>query len=144
MNIRSFLGTAVAVVAFGAAIVPAAHAGTLRWSGDVDDTATIRVSRNDVRTSGNMHGVSNEKHNLRGSLPERPVRVDLRSERGRGDVVLVERPSARNNYTAVIRIKDPSAGKGHYAFTLDWPDRWDRDNNRGRDRDRDDRPGRRG
>lgn len=118
-----------------------AHAGTLRWTGTVDDTAVIRLSDRDVRASGNMRGIRDTRHALSGSLPDGPVRVRLVREGGRGNVDILEQPSARNNYTTVVRVRDWQAGSSRYGFLLQWDngryDRWDdsRDERR-RERDR--------
>lgn len=99
-----------------------ASGGTLRWSGRVDDVQEIRIrgrrantytvsggSATDVRTS-----VSG------GGLPARDVTVRLRNYDGRGRVYLVEQPSARNDYTAVLRIEDREGGAGFYDIEASW------------------------
>jgi hypothetical protein len=119
MNVRAALGVIAGLGTMIAVAVPA-HADALRWSGEVDDTATIRIRQRDVRTNANRNGISNARYDVNGRLPQVPVRVSLNREAGRGDIRIVEQPSARNNYTAVIRIKDNQAGKGRYAFNLQW------------------------
>ncbi|MCW3058579.1 MAG: hypothetical protein JWQ02_400 [Capsulimonas sp.] len=107
------------------------NAANLRWSGDVDDKATIRISGTDVRVRATSGGVSNEHHDFQGGgLPNRPVSVNLRQTDGRGTVQLVQEPNANNNYTAVVRIHDTDSGKGHYSFDLQWNDRGGRGRNR--------------
>jgi hypothetical protein len=59
--------------------------------------------------------------NIRGGgLPERAVTVQLNSHSGRGNLDIVQQPSARNGYTAIIRINDPRGGAGFYDFTASW------------------------
>ena len=116
----AFVGIAAVAVATLIA-APAAHAGTLRWSGNVDDTATIYLSGRDVRTVASAKGVSNERNAVRGNLPMAPGRVWLSKESGRGNVEVIQQPNARNHYTAAIRVHDASAGSGRYTFTLQWP-----------------------
>ena len=72
-------------------------------------------------------------------LPERPValfvsgmdvstflhwsgiQVNLRKVRGRGQIELLEQPTASNYYTAVVQVDDQDAsGSAWYEFTLDW------------------------
>ena len=77
--------------------------------------------------------------------------MTVRVQDGRGDVDVVQQPSARNDYTTIVRIRDRSSGIDNYRVTAFWmPDNngngsWDdRDNypNRpGRDRDDRDDPG---
>jgi len=97
-----------------------AQAGTLRWSGRVDDTATISLHGRDVRVSATMHGVKEEKRVIQGALPMRPTRVTLDNVRGRGRVQIIQQPSPRNNFTAQVRITDPDAGASFYRFNLHW------------------------
>jgi len=140
--VKSILGGAAAVLAFAAA--PAAHAGALLWSGDVDDTATITIHRQDIRIDSNMKGVRGERHDLRGAITRRTPDVRLRVREGRGRVRVIQQPRRWNDYTAVVRIEDKDSGRGHYEFALMWPeddwggrDRWnDRDGDRGRYDDR--------
>ena len=96
--------------------------GSLSWSGRVDDVVEIQLSgrRVDAITrSGNR--VSDVNANVSGSgLPNRNVtlRLDLRA--GRGDIAVVQQPSAWNGYTAVIRIYDRRSGAAYYDFTAYW------------------------
>lgn len=140
MTVRSILGSVAGAATLLTLSAGIAHAGTLRWTGQVDDTAVIRLSDRDVRASGNFKGIRDVRSDVNGSLPNRPVRVRLVKEGGRGDVEIIEQPSPRNNYTAVVRIRDWQAGGSRYGFTLQWDngrdDRWD--NNRREDK-RDDR-----
>lgn len=150
-NIKTIFA-AISLSAIGlCALAAPAHAGTLSWSGDVDDTATIAISGRNIRTTSNAGGIRNERRNLRGELPRDDVRVRLDWGDGRGDVRIIQQPSSRNNYTTLIRIVDKEKGREHYDFTLNWDERYDtgRDNrdhdryDQGRDnRDRDNRDNR--
>ena len=147
MTVRSILGTVAGAAMLLTLSAGIAHAGTLRWTGQVDDTATIRLSSRDVRASGNFKGIRDVRSNVDGALPNRPVRVRLVKEGGRGDIDIIEQPSARNNYTAVVRVKDWQAGSSKYGFVLQWDngrnderdDRWDNRRDRRDDRNDDHR-----
>ncbi|BDI33882.1 hypothetical protein CCAX7_59330 [Capsulimonas corticalis] len=127
-------GLALALTIAAGTMSVQANAASLRWSGDVDDTAVIKVSGNDVRVHANAEGVRNDRFDFRGgALPSRPVIVTLREADGRGGVRLAQQPSERNGYTAVVRITDKDPGRNHYDFVLQWNDRpnrpgrrWDR------------------
>ena len=76
-------------------------------------------------------------------LPQANLAIDLDKRDGRGRVWLVEQPSRRNRYTAVIRISDRDGGDDRYhvrlrfqnAFGGGHPGNGDwRDNDRGNDR----------
>ena len=135
MNIKTI--GAAALLGGIALIAPAAHAGELHWSGNVDDTAIIRVHGDNVLTRANYHGVSDERSDFRGGLPHEPTYVTVRQERGRGRVEIIEQPNPRNNFTAVVRVRDWQPGADRYAFTLQWRDRDDRTRRDGDDRWRD-------
>ncbi|MBC7809115.1 MAG: hypothetical protein H7145_23510 [Akkermansiaceae bacterium] len=139
MTVRSILGTVAGAAMLLTLSVGVAHAGTLRWTGEVDDTAIIRLDGRDLRANGNMRGIRNARFDVDGALPNRPVRVRLAKEGGRGDVEIIEQPSSRNNYTAVVRIRDSQAGSSRYGFVLQWDNgrddrRDDRNRNNRRDR----------
>lgn len=51
-------------------------------------------------------------------LPQANVAIDLDKRDGRGSVRLVEQPSRRNRYTAVIRISDRDGGDDRYHVRL--------------------------
>lgn len=130
--------TVLAAMGLCALAIPA-QAGTLTWSGEVDDTATIAITGRNVRTTSNLGGIRNQRQNLRGGIPRDDVRVRLDRNEGRGTVRVIQQPSSRNNYTTLVRIEDKSGGRDRYSFTLEWDERFDtgRDQGRGRDRDRD-------
>jgi hypothetical protein len=48
------------------------------------------------------------------------VRLHIDLHAGRGDIVVVQQPSAWNGYTAVIRIYDARSGAAFYDFTAYW------------------------
>jgi hypothetical protein len=39
---------------------------------------------------------------------------------GRGDVSVVQQPTARNGYTAIIRVNDPRPRYGRYVFDVSY------------------------
>jgi hypothetical protein len=103
-------------------------ASALRWTGDVDDALEIRIQGNrvDYRTLSGK-SVRNVRADLvRGGLPRSDVQVFVTDQSGRGSVSVVQQPSARNGYTAVIRVYDPRPGYGDYSFDVDWRDSYNR------------------
>jgi hypothetical protein len=97
--------------------------GRLTWSGVVDDVVEVRIQGRRVEelTRSGVR-VRSVRADIDGAgLPARDdvtVRVDQRE--GRGRVALVEQPSARNGYTAVLRVTDARGGPDRYAFTATW------------------------
>jgi hypothetical protein len=96
----------------------------LRWNGDVDDALEIRIQGSHVeyRTLSGK-SVRNVRADLgRGGLPRTDAQVFVSDVNGRGTVSVVQQPSSRNGYTAVIRVYDPRPGYGDYSFDLNWRD----------------------
>ncbi len=93
----------------------------MTWSGQVDDRVQIRVQNRNARVrvlSG--QSVRGASSNFRSSLPRRNVNVRVNKRDGRGDVRVIEQPSSRNNYTALIEIYDDKGGSDNYRFELTW------------------------
>ncbi|MBC8087702.1 MAG: hypothetical protein H7Z40_10590 [Phycisphaerae bacterium] len=132
----------------------------LVWTSRVDREVIIQIRGRDVATRGSgMDASFAPRVNISQSLPREAGIVRAFLQNGRGDVDVIEHPSARNNYTATIRVRDVRAGADEYRVVVmyetnevrDYPgngrgngrgngndrgDDWDRD---GRDRDRDNR-----
>lgn len=97
-------------------------AGSLRWSGRVDDVVDITISgRNvDYRTRSGANTVDVRSSVSGGGLPRRDGTVTIVGGSGRGSVQVVQQPTARNGYTAIIRVSDQRAGAGQYDFEARW------------------------
>lgn len=121
-TMKIFACGAVAACALAAPAF-AQNRGLISWSGQVDDTVIVRIHHDRVRTI-TMHGAAptNVNSNVQDPLPMAPVHVWLSDVHGRGRVRIIEEPNFSNNYTAVIRVKDPQNGTGYYAFNLRWRD----------------------
>ncbi|MEP6692938.1 MAG: hypothetical protein ABJD07_17405, partial [Gemmatimonadaceae bacterium] len=96
--------------------------GALHWSGSVDDVADIRIQGQRVDFAGTTrNGVRDVRTSLSGNaLPRRDVAVSVRQNAGRGTVYVVQQPTARNGYTAIIQVHDPRGGFGSYDFDVRW------------------------
>ena len=93
----------------------------MTWRGRVDDDVRIRIRGGsaDVETLGGTP-YDDSQPNFVNSLPNRRVTVRLTEKRGRGEVFIEQQPSRENDFTAVIRIRDPRGGAAEYAFELAW------------------------
>jgi hypothetical protein len=95
--------------------------GSLTWRGRVDDVTVLEIRDRTVRDrviSGRpAEGV---RADFTSALPNREVTVSVEKRRGRGDVRVVEQPTSRNNYTAVIQIRDSSGGADEYEIEVRW------------------------
>lgn len=113
------------------------------WAGRVDREIQI-VSRpgerTEVRLVGRSESDDGRLREFRGAPRGYAQRVHVETLRGRGDVRIIQQPSARNGYTTVVRLRDPDAGQDTYRMRLvadvtdtgrrDGSDRdggWDRD-----------------
>jgi hypothetical protein len=97
---------------------------TFRWSGSVDHGLEIHIQGDRVwyRNLGGK-GTRNVHEELsRRGLPQDNVELSVRRHEGRGDVFVVQQPTRRNGYTAVIRVLDPRPSYGHYEFDVVWRD----------------------
>jgi hypothetical protein len=91
----------------------------LRWSGSVDNEVEIRLQgrRLDERVlSGGM--IRDERSSIIDGVPRRDAQVVIAQAQGRGTVYVAQQPSSYNNYTTVIRVKDPQGGYGFYDFQV--------------------------
>jgi len=123
------------------------------WSGRVDREVRIMMHGRDARTQTAARSpIVRSRLDVATALPQRDGRVTVRVQDGRGDVDVVQQPTARNDYTTIVRIRDRSSGIDNYRVTAYWmPDGNGNRNggwNDGDDypnrpgRDRDDRNGR--
>lgn len=96
--------------------------GSAHWSGSVDDVAELRIQGRRIETvSLSGAPVRDARADVSGyGLPPRPVSVTIRQTGGRGAVQVIEQPSARNGYTAVVRIRDFQGGAGWYDLDFTW------------------------
>ena len=116
------------------------------WTGAVDGEVIIRFRRDNAWVENlSGQGSWNERYRFNAPLSSSVDAVYLNNVRGRGEIVVIEQPSRRNNYTACVLVRDRQRGASNYSFTLNWnssrnrnrdDDYNDRDR-RDRDRDRD-------
>lgn len=95
--------------------------GRMTWRGRVDDDVRIRIRGGtaDVETIGGTE-YSDAQPNFFNSLPNRRVTVRLTAQRGRGEIFIEQQPSRENDFTAIVRIRDPRGGASDYSFELQW------------------------
>jgi len=93
----------------------------MTWKGKVDDDIRVRVRGGsaDVETIGGTP-YYDAQPNFSGSLPSRRVNVSLNVKKGRGQTYIEQQPSRDNDFTLIVRIKDPKGGASDYEFELTW------------------------
>lgn len=95
--------------------------GSMTWRGRVDDDVRIRIRGGsaDVETIGGTE-YQDSRPSFTNSLPNRRVTVRLTQKRGRGEIFIEQQPSRENDFTAIVRIRDPRGGASDYEFTIEW------------------------
>lgn len=136
---------ATALVATAAAAVPAfalpvVERTLFTWNGRIDREVMIVVRGRNVETrAGGVDASFAPRLDVRDALPRQLGDVDVRLNGGRGSVEVVQQPSARNDYAAIVRVRDPRSGSDDYRVVVSWQgeDYAEDDRNGNRDRDRD-------
>lgn len=109
------------------------------WSGRVDREVYLTMRGREVRVSGeDWRRLGRTRVNS--ALPRARGDVEVRLHDGRGEVRIIEQPSARNGYSTTIRIRDRKGGADGYRLSVFWYESeraWDRGRDEGGDRDRD-------
>ncbi|MCA1625651.1 MAG: hypothetical protein LC768_02750 [Acidobacteria bacterium] len=110
-----------AAVFFGNVETVCAQSGSMEWRGTVDDVVQIRIRNRNARSktiSGRDYNDDNFSFNGRAPRERASVSVDKRD--GRGQVLIVQQPNRRNNFTTIVQIIDKKGGADRYRFTLNW------------------------
>lgn len=115
------LSTSLAAVAVSASTVFAQGRPLFEWTGRVDREVRISMRGRDARTqSVGRNDGQRSRLDVATALPQRDGRVFVRVQDGRGDVDVLQQPSARNAYTTIIRIRDRSSGIDVYRLSAFW------------------------
>lgn len=93
----------------------------VRWSGRVDGRNLLYI-RGDQLWLERRDGQPTDNSDFRfyQALPTQPCQVSVRKLNGRGSVRVLEQPSARNNYTAVLLLEDYDGGADQYDLAVEW------------------------
>ncbi len=125
---RTFVAFAALVLFLG--LAPAVwcqdEIETLRWRGRVDGVDDIIIRGDKVRVEHvAAKPIQSQDYRFSAPLPTADVELTLRTIQGRGNVRLLEQPTRRNEYTAVVRIDDSEPrGDDEYEFELSWSREW--------------------
>jgi hypothetical protein len=98
----------------------------LHWSGDVDGVVELTWRGGSVQSralSGRpARGVTVSNTGDATALTNGSVNAQtlVSAREGRGQVEIVQQPTAANRYTTRVRITDPAPGYGHYDFNVTW------------------------
>lgn len=95
--------------------------GRVFWRGDVDDrvhlvirneSLEMRIISGETRPDGN--------YSFTAALPGESVSVEVNKKEGRGDVKVIQQPTAENAFTAIVEIYDKRAGSKVYQLEILW------------------------
>ena len=157
--IRRTVPIAAVLLAGGVSALSAQERQLFQWRGTVDREVRITMHGGELWTSDDRGDDGRSRSRVAGNLPQRDGIVRVAVRQGRGDVDVVQQPRRRNDYTAILRVRDPNGGAARYAIDAYWQPtandrdrdgRWDGDGryDRGHDdaipprqRDRDDDSG---
>jgi hypothetical protein len=122
----------------GATSALSAQERLFEWAGRVDGEVRVFMRGNDVWTQ-DVNGRQNRRSQARvaRALPALPGQVRVQLVDGRGDVRVIQQPNSRNNYTAVVTIRDDGRRADRYRLVAYWQP-VGRVGGRWGDRDRDD------
>jgi hypothetical protein len=92
-----------------------------RWQGRVDKEVRIQLQggRSYVQAIGNRE-VRNGNGKMLGGLPHEDGVLRVERIEGRGDIDVIQQPTASNGYTATLRVRDPSSGAANYRIVAVW------------------------
>jgi hypothetical protein len=91
------------------------------WNGVVDKEVRIQLRGSRAYVQGmNSADERNSRGRMINSLPLQTGNLVVQRLAGRGDVLVVEQPTSRNNYTATLRIRDPRGGAARYRIVAYW------------------------
>ena len=111
------------------------------WNGTVDREVLLFIRGRNIETrASGQDAAFAPQLEVRDELPRQAGDIDVHVADGRGAVEVMQQPSARNDYTALVRVRDPKSGSDRYRVIVSWSpsrdDRDARDGNWGRDRER--------
>jgi len=94
----------------------------MHWSGNIDGEVEIRLQngRTDTRTLSGAQPTSVRASGGNTTVPRSDAQINVVQNQGRGQVWVVQQPTQWNNYTTIVRVRDPQGGYGYYDFDLTW------------------------
>ena len=123
-NFRSMLAVTIitgALLALTASPARADDRTLFVWSGTVDREAVIVMRGASVNTQGDGFESSRDARvRIAEALPRTNGVVRVQRADGRGEIDVIEQPTAFNGYTTRVRIRDRQSGADRYRLTATW------------------------
>ena len=90
------------------------------WAGTVDREIHIQIRGNRAFVQPASGEMRSGRGRVVNGLPQRNGTLIVQRLDGRGDVDVIQQPSARNGYTATVRVRDPKGGADNYRIVAYW------------------------
>ena len=92
-----------------------------RWQGMVDKEIRIQLQNGNayVQNIGNRE-VRNNNGRMMAVMPHQDGILRVERLEGRGDIDVIQQPTAANGYQATLRMRDPSSGAAPYRIVAYW------------------------
>jgi hypothetical protein len=92
-----------------------------QWAGRVDQEVQITISGRTLTTTNiGPSEPGSRGSNVLTAIPRMDGEVSVTVVDGRGQVDVIQQPTARNGYTAIVRVRDPQGGAGAYRLNAYW------------------------
>lgn len=92
----------------------------LMWSGDVDSEVLLVIRPEGVTYETVRGEPPRAIQSAISRMPTTDSYLEINQIVGRGEASVKQQPTAANGYTAIVRVRDPQPGFGHYAFMAMW------------------------
>jgi hypothetical protein len=92
----------------------------LMWSGDVDSEVLIVIRPEGVTYETVRGEPPRAFQSAISRMPTPTSFLEINQIVGRGEASVMQQPTAENGFTAIVRVRDPRPGFGHYAFMAMW------------------------
>jgi hypothetical protein len=112
--------TLAAIMLVGAApLLLAQREQVFDWSGRVDREVQLTMRGNDLSLRS-IGDVSRTNSRVMRPLPRMDGQLVVQVLNGRGRADVIQQPSARNGYTAIVRLQDTQSGSDNYRIAGYW------------------------
>jgi hypothetical protein len=115
---------AIPLLAAGAPALMAQNRTLFTWTGRVDREVQITMRGRDVWTNRTDRDDTRGRVSVESTLPRTDGYVRVQALDGRGEVSVVQQPSASNGYTTIVRVLDRSSGSDRYRLAAYWDSRY--------------------
>jgi hypothetical protein len=111
----------VLLIALLTGVAETQRAPQLTWEGYVSGGADLFIHGESVDAQGRTTGaVDRPRIRFARPLPDAAQRVEMEVRRGGGRVLIVEQPSAANDFTLIVRLDPEGTEPEFYSLSFFW------------------------